>query len=123
MEFCTVVNCMDGRVQIPVIDYLKERFDARYVDSVTEPGPNYLLAEQSDFSLLHSIKARLEISVKKHKSEAIAIVGHHDCAGNPRPKDAQMEHIAKSKNWLKEKYPQTEVIGLWVDENWEVKEV
>lgn len=123
MEFCTVVNCMDGRVQIPVIKYLQEKFAAKYVDSITEPGPNYILAAESDFSLLQSIQTRLDISVKKHHSEAIAIVGHHDCAGNPRPKDQQMEHIEKSKKWLKDKYPETEVIGLWVDENWEVAEV
>jgi nanoRNase/pAp phosphatase (c-di-AMP/oligoRNAs hydrolase) len=123
MEFCTVVNCMDGRVQIPVINFLKEKCKAEYVDSITEPGPNYILAEESDFSLLHSIRTRLDISVKKHQSRAIAIVGHHDCAGNPRPKDQQLIHIAKSKKWLKDHYPNTEVIGLWVDENWEVTEV
>jgi hypothetical protein len=114
---------MDGRVQIPVIQYLKERFNAQYVDSITEPGPNYILAAESDISLLHSIQTRLDISVKKHHSGAIAIVGHHDCAGNPRPKDQQLVHIEKSKNWLKEKYPETEVIGLWVDEQWQVVEV
>lgn len=123
MEFCTVVNCMDGRVQIPVINYLKERFNAQYVDSITEPGPNYLLAEQSDFSLLHSIQTRLDISVNNHYSKAIAIVGHHDCAGNPRPTDQQMVHLAKSKKWLKDKYPSVEVIGLWVDEHWTVTEI
>ena len=123
MEFCTVVNCMDGRVQIPVINYLKNRFDAKYVDSITEPGPNYLLAEQRDFSLLHSIEQRLKISVQKHNSGAIAIVGHHDCAGNPTPKEIQLGHIAKAKEWLKQKYPKTEVIGLWVNDNWEVAEV
>lgn len=123
MEFCTVVNCMDGRVQIPVINYLKNRFDAKYVDSITEPGPNYLLAEQRDFSLLHSIEQRLKISVQKHNSGAIAIVGHHDCAGNPTPEDIQLGHIAKAKEWLKQKYPKTEVIGLWVNENWEVAEI
>ena len=123
MEFCTVVNCMDGRVQIPVINYLKERFNAQYVDSITEPGPNYILAEETDFSLLQSLQTRLDISVNKHDSRAIAVAGHHDCAGNPRPKEDQLRHIAKSKKWLKNKYPQTEVIGLWVNENWEVQEV
>ncbi|MHA1252503.1 MAG: carbonic anhydrase, partial [Candidatus Helarchaeota archaeon] len=27
MKFCTVINCMDGRVQIPVINYLRKRFN------------------------------------------------------------------------------------------------
>ena len=40
MSFCTVVNCMDGRVQLPVIRYLQERFEVPYVDSITEVGPS-----------------------------------------------------------------------------------
>ena len=45
MSFCTVVNCMDGRVQLPVIRYLQDRIEVLYVDSVTEPGPVRSLAE------------------------------------------------------------------------------
>ena len=123
MAFCTVVNCMDGRVQLPVIRYMQERFEARYVDTITEPGPNFLLGEQRDFSLLHSIENRLRISVEKHQSGVIAIVGHHDCAGNPSPKELQLKQITKAKDWLKQKFPEVGVIGLWVDEQWRVSEV
>ena len=38
MCFCTAVNCMDGRVQLPVTSYLQERFNVEHVDSITEPG-------------------------------------------------------------------------------------
>ena len=55
MEFCTAINCMDGRVQIPVITYLKERFKADYVDVVSEPGPNRILAEGSDQPVLVTV--------------------------------------------------------------------
>ncbi|MHC5086790.1 MAG: carbonic anhydrase, partial [Planctomycetota bacterium] len=26
MSFCTAINCMDGRVQLPVIPFLQNRF-------------------------------------------------------------------------------------------------
>ena len=83
MRFCTAINCMDGRVQIPVIQYLKDRFDADYVDAVTEPGPNRILAEDADTRIRQSIDRRVGISVEGHGSVGIAVVGHHDCAGNP----------------------------------------
>jgi hypothetical protein len=44
MAFCTAVTCMDGRVQLPVNAYLRERFGADFVDTITEPGPNAVLA-------------------------------------------------------------------------------
>jgi hypothetical protein len=34
MSFYTTINCMDGRVQFPVISYLMERFVVRYVDVI-----------------------------------------------------------------------------------------
>ena len=45
MEFCTAINCVDGRVQVPVINYLKKRFKVDYVNVVSEPGPSKILAE------------------------------------------------------------------------------
>lgn len=41
---------MDGRVQLPVIKYLQDRFKVQYVDTITEPGPNLILAEQMPLS-------------------------------------------------------------------------
>ena len=52
-----------------------------------------------------------------------AIVGHHDCAGNPAPKDEQMIHIQKACDLIRQQYMNIEVIGLWMDKNWEVLEV
>ena len=64
-KFGTAINCMDGRTQIPVINYLKNKFDLDYVDTITEPGPNKILADRSESELLKSIKNRLDISVNK----------------------------------------------------------
>ena len=42
--FCTAVNCMDGRVQKPVLEYLNRVWGSPFVDSVTTAGPVGLLA-------------------------------------------------------------------------------
>ncbi len=54
MRFGTVINCMDGRVQLPVIAYLQKRFNVTYVDTITEAGPNLLLAQGEDLQLFSS---------------------------------------------------------------------
>ena len=123
MRFCTVINCMDGRVQLPVINYLLKRFNVDYVDSITEPGPNLILAEQHNTVMVQSILERIKISVENHHSVGVAIVGHHDCAGNPSPQDEQIIHLQKAIRFLCQQIKNIDIIGLWVDQNWIVNEI
>lgn len=123
MSFCTVINCMDGRVQLPVIKYLQKRFDAEYVDSITEPGPNFILAKQTNINIVESVFNRLKISVDKHASVGIAVAGHYGCAGNPANEQAQAEHTLDAVRCIKLRYPDIETIGLWVNENCQVSEI
>ena len=123
MKFATVINCMDGRVQLPVIEYMKQRFEVDYVDDITEPGPNRILAERDDETSLRSILNCLQVSVKKHQSVGVAVVGHHDCAGNPVSQEKQMEHLREAARFLRGKYAHLPIIALWVDERWKVREV
>ncbi len=119
-SFATAINCMDGRVQIPIIEYLKINYNVDYVDMITEPGPIKILSENIDNDLINSIKRRVIISVEKHNSNLIAVVGHHDCAGNPEGKETQIKQILKSIKVIKSWYANIQIIGLWVDENWKV---
>ncbi len=120
MSFATAINCMDGRTQEPVIKYLKEHFNVQYIDTITEPGPVALLAESISAPETKSILKRIDISVEKHASKGIAIIAHHDCAGNPVDKDKQLEQLSRSIRFIKGKYD-LPVIGLWVNEEWEVE--
>ena len=104
MRFCTVINCMDGRVQLPVIKYLQKRFNADYVDTITEAGPDLILSGSKDTIAVKMILDRLEISVEKHRSVGIAIGGHHDCAGNPAPKKDHIKHIEKAVDLLHQQF-------------------
>ncbi len=119
MSFCTTINCMDGRTQLPVNEYLREQLVVDYVDTITEAGPVLILAEQQDSQAAESILERVNISVNKHGSKSIALVAHHDCAGNPANKDTQLTQLKTATQWLAGKYPDVKVIGLWVDSNWE----
>jgi carbonic anhydrase len=123
MKFATAINCMDGRTQLPVIAYLKERCNVDCIDMVTEAGSVRILADLTDRALVDSIKHRVEISVEKHGSRYIAVVGHFDCAGNPASEDIQREQILKSIKTVLSWNFKANVLGLWVDENWTVHDV
>ncbi|MCF8309013.1 MAG: hypothetical protein K9I68_08400 [Bacteroidales bacterium] len=114
---------MDGRVQLPVNEFLRKRFGTKNVDTITTAGPNRILAEQAHEQVIQSLLQRIDISIGAHQSSGLAIVGHHDCAGNPVNKEEQIKHIREAIRFLKTQYPNIEIIGLWVDENWQVEEV
>ncbi len=111
---------MDGRVQEPVITWMKDAYGVQYVDDVTEPGPICMLAGNTDAAAVESMRRRVDISVNKHGSHTIAIVAHHDCAGNPVCKDEQMVQLAAAITRVKSWGFGVDVLGLWVDEDWQV---
>lgn len=122
-SFATAINCMDGRTQIPVIDYIRKKYHVDYVDMITEPGPIRVLAENTDKPTIESIKRRVEISTEKHDSVHIVIVGHHDCAGNPAEKATQLKQILESIWTVRSWNLRAETLGLWIDEEWVAHEV
>ena len=67
--FVTAINCMDGRVQLPVMECMKRRYGVEYVDCVTEPGPIKILDEKQEEATVASIRRRVDISVTKHGSK------------------------------------------------------
>ena len=117
--FACAINCMDGRVQDAVKKYMQENYGVDYVDMVTEPGPNKILADNFDKPIIENIKKRVEVSTHHHGSKVIAIVGHFGCAGNPTEKEEQILHLKKAEQTLKSLGFKEEIVLLWVDGDWE----
>ncbi|CDQ21426.1 hypothetical protein SAMN05192559_11045 [Halobacillus karajensis] len=118
--FATAINCMDGRVQLPVIHWMQERYGTEYIDMITEAGPTKFLLEGSEEQLA-SIKTKIDISVDKHGSGVVAIVGHHNCAGNPVEREQKVGFIQESVELVKSWGFNVDVIGLYVNDQWEVE--
>ena len=117
-EFATAINCIDGRVQKPVAEYMQKSFNVDYVDMITEPGPNKILSEGKDVSIVASLKKKVEISIKKHNSQIIAVVAHCDCAGNSENEDVQKEHLRKAAGViLSWRFPAKKIIALWLGDD------
>ena len=63
------------------------------------------------------------MSIRKHNTVGIAVVGHHDCGGNPDDRDHQTADTEEAVRYLREQYPDMVVIGLWVDASQTVEEI
>lgn len=112
---------MDGRPLRKVADYLTAAFGVRHVDTITSAGLVKHLAD--DTAQTERLLANLEISARAHGSRHIAVVAHHDCAGNPVSARTQKEQVARATSRLSEAYPDAEVIGLWLNEHWIVERI
>ena len=114
----TCLNCMDGRVQLPVLTWIKTNYPVDFVDVITEAGMDGVLAKQEDISeILRSIK----VSVNLNKSTRLFIVGHYDCRGNPIDEHCHRQQITDAVKRLKPLWPVQEVVGLWVNDQWQVQ--
>ena len=100
-----------------------ESIDGNTVIISTNDGPVKILAEGPDNSPAKSIYGRVAISVERHGSKVVAVVAHHDCAGNPRPKAEQLVQLRTALKTVEGWGFDVSVLGLWVDENWTVEKV
>ena len=120
-RFGTAINCIDGRVQFPVANWMKKQFRLDYVDMITEPGPDKVLAHVQVHAN-HSIKAKAQISALAHGSTIIVIAGHDDCAGNPVERDQPLADINKAVQTIHSwNLPFEKVIGVWVNKDWKIE--
>ena len=119
-KFATSVSCMDGRIQIPLTNWIKENFSVDYVDTITEPGIDKLVADNTD---LESIKIKVGISINKHESELIVVSGHYDCAGNPVSNEEHITQIKKGIEVISSWNLGVKVVGVWVDDTWKLNTV
>jgi hypothetical protein len=119
-QFGTAINCIDGRVQLPVSNWLKERYSVSYVDTITAPGVDKIFSE-TNVDKIEQLKSNVMVSINAHESGIVAIAGHHGCAGNPVTKVEHLNHIRKALEIIKSWNLPVKVVGLWINENWEVE--
>jgi hypothetical protein len=101
-KFGTAINCIDGRTQQPVIDYIKQNYAVDIVDMITFPGANGIFSNES---------RHMEASLAKHS------------AGNPGDKNHHYFQIRKALHEISLWKLPAKIIGLYVNDNWQVEEV
>ena len=116
----TCLNCMDGRVQLPVLSWIRENYSVDFVDVITAAGMDGVLVSKGDIDYIVS---SINVSINTNGSARIFIAGHHDCRGNPVDEETHRGHIKLSVERLKGYWPKTEIIGLWVNSRWQVEPI
>lgn len=113
IKFATCINCIDGRFQTAIINYIKSKYYINQVDMITFAGADKI--SSFDSNKVTYIKSNVEISLNAHNSGLLVLVGHEDCAGNPVTVNNHKNDIIHGINTLKSwKLPFKEYIGLFI---------
>ena len=122
-RFSTCINCIDGRTHEPIINFIKKELRVKYVDMVTEPGPDMILAQNKERSIIAHIKRKVKLSIERNKSGAVILVGHYDCKANPISAKEHLEQIKRSVENIRKWNLGVPVCGVWIDKNFKAKRV
>jgi hypothetical protein len=122
-RFGTAINCIDGRTQEVVIDYMKQKYNIDGVDMVTFPGVDGLFSNEQNSAEIALIRRSVSISIERHGSKIIALVGHYDCAGNPGDREHHNKHIRRAMQEVSSWNLDAQAIGLYVNEKREIEVV
>ncbi len=121
-RFGTAITCIDGRVQEPVAKWLKEKYLLDFVDVISEPGVDRVLASELAVPQEH-LRYELQLSVERHGSTVVAVVAHHDCAANPGSREEHVEQLHQALRVVRAWGFSASVEALWVNEEWQVEAV
>ena len=111
----TLVNCMNGTVQLPAINFAKQIWKVRWVDVITEVAPEKILSEAKDQETVNRICQNIEASFCGQQTKRLAIVAHSGCDINKAPDDKKKEMLHRAVDFLKDRYEDTDIVGIWID--------
>lgn len=110
-RFATMLTCIDGRVQRPLDEWVRTYLDVEYVDTITEPGPEAMVATTGEQALT-GLLAKVSVSQRAHGSTTLVVAGHSDCAGNPVSDEEHRDQLRLSASRLAARLPGTRVLAV-----------
>jgi hypothetical protein len=122
-KFGTAINCIDGRTLEPVIDFMKQKYHIDGVDMVTFPGVDGLFSSRENTDDIERIRRAVSISIEKHHSSIISVIGHFDCAGNPGDNEHHYAHIRMAVHEVSLWNFDAQVVGYYVNDKLQIEEV
>ncbi|MBQ1024723.1 carbonic anhydrase [Micromonospora sp. C95] len=110
-RFATLLSCIDGRVQRPLDEWVRRHLDVDYLDTITEPGPEAVLATTGEAGL-DALLEKVRISQRAHGSATLVVAAHSDCAGNPVSVAEHHRHLRTGLSRLAARLPGTRILAV-----------
>jgi hypothetical protein len=118
-RFAVLLNCIDGRTQQPLLEWVRRELDVSHVDVVTEPGVDGVLA-RGDGAMVQALLDKVCVSRLAHGAVALVLAGHHDCAANPGQAVSHLQDLERATEVVVQALPELPVHAVYVDHTWAV---
>ena len=118
--FSTAITCIDGRVHPPLVAWMQGLFSVAYVDLITEPGPDQMVARSPERAC-ELLRAKAALSITRHASRVLVLAGHHDCLANPVAEDEHRAQLRQAVPVLLSWELGVQVVAVWVNASWQVE--
>jgi hypothetical protein len=82
-----------------------------------------IISSSGNLDYIASIRNAVSISIEKHGSQIIAVVGHFDCAGNPGNREHHYAHVNKAIQQVSSWNFDAQIVGLYVNDKRQIEEV
>jgi hypothetical protein len=119
--FALALNCVDGRVQRPLLRWIDDALALDRVDTITLPGPDATLldgGEEGDRARRHATF----LAERRHHA-CVIVAGHHDCLGNPVDEAEHLRGIERAADVVHGWALCPRTLGVWIDHEWRVRVV
>jgi hypothetical protein len=98
-----------------VADWIKLHGRVQYVDMITEPGIDRVLAEDKPNRIAAVVK-KLRTSITVHQVSIVAVAGHFECAANDANFEKHSEQIKISVDLISSWRFGIRIVGLYVNQ-------
>ena len=118
-RFGTMLNCMDGRIQEPVTQWMKTQYELDFVDAPNPAGPTNMIVK-GEKEIVENYRTKTLISINGHGSRHVAVVAHQGCAKNPIPDEDQLAELHEAVEIVSSRWELpagVRISGLWLTKN------
>lgn len=119
--FALAINCVDGRVQQPLLRWIRDELSLSRVDYLTVPGADAALAEHG--RELERARETASFLTDQRDHRCALVAGHWDCLGNPVDEERHREQIRRAAEELHRWGVAPRTLGVWIREGWSVEVV
>ncbi|MFK5883268.1 MAG: hypothetical protein QM489_02890 [Candidatus Izemoplasma sp.] len=117
----TLLNCIDGLFQDAGLNYVRNLHEGFIVDNITFPGMDNVFIEGND-DAKSTLEYSIDISISRG-SKVIYLAGHSNCTGNVKCDGNHLIEVEKSVQYLKDIYPNLSIKGIFIEIDYNVKEI
>lgn len=114
-DHAVVVACTEVLDFVKLTEFIKCLWKVEVTKVVLDSAPERVFSEEEDRNVRDRLRKSIDASLQNQSMKRLAIVAHSGCKMSIVSHEVQMEMLRKSVDYLIAQYPDTRIVGIWVD--------